>query len=83
MSIEFAYQFRRDEPRSVLLDLDRVALTVDVRGDEGESLTAGAEGTIVSVYRDGEAFVVEFTTPDWALATVGPESIRLVEHTSA
>jgi hypothetical protein len=80
MTLEFAYQFRQDALRSDLRDLDRVALTSAATSDDGDVLPLGTEGTIVSVYRGGEAYVVEFLTPLGALATVRPEAIRLVER---
>ena len=80
MTLEFAYQFRQDALRSDLRDLDRVALTSATTSDDGDVLPLGTEGTIVSVYRGGEAYVVEFPTPLGALATVRPEAIRLVER---
>ncbi|MCJ2052559.1 DUF4926 domain-containing protein [Methylobacterium sp. J-070] len=80
MRLEFAYQFRQVEPRADLQDLDRVALTAAAISDDGDVLAAGTEGTIISVYRGGEAYVVEFPTPVGALATVRPKDIRLVER---
>ena len=62
----------------VLKELDRVVLTVPL---PGEGLERGDVGTIVLVYRDGEAFEVEFTTLDGetaAVATVGAGQIRPV-----
>ena len=80
MTLEFAYQYRQDASRSGLRDLDRVALTSTATSDDGDVLAPGTEGTIVSVYCDGEAYVIEFPTPVGALATVRPEDIRLVER---
>jgi len=75
-----AYQFRQDDARSDLKDLDRVALTAAVVSDDGDALPPGTEGTIVSVYRDGEAYVVEFPTPLGALATVRPDDLKLINR---
>lgn len=80
MSFEFAYRIRQDAPRSGLQDLDRVALTAAVTSDDGDEVPAGAEGTIVSVFNAGEAYVVEFTTPVATLATVEPQGLRLIER---
>lgn len=80
MVLARAYQFRQEDPRSDLRDLDRVALTAAMVSDDGDALPAGAEGTIVSVYRDGEAYVVEFPTPVGALATVRPGDLKLIER---
>jgi hypothetical protein len=79
MTLEFAYRFRQDAPRSDLQDLDRVALMSAATSDDGDVLPPGSEGTIVSVYRGGEAYVIEFPTPVGALATLRPEDIKLVE----
>ena len=80
MTLEFAYQFRQAEPRSDLRDLDRVALTKAAISDDGDALAPGTEGTIVSVYRNGEAYVVEFPVPLGAMATVRPANLRLIER---
>lgn len=77
MSIEFAYRFKSDAPPSDLRDLDVVALTADAISDDGVALEAGAEGTIVSVIRGGEAYVVEFDEPAWTLATLAPGILKL------
>ena len=78
MSFEFAYRFRSDAPPSDLRDLDVVVLTADATSDDGAVFKAGSEGTIVSVFRDGEAYVVEFEEPVGALATVLPGALKLI-----
>ncbi len=78
MVLACAYQFRQDDLRSDLRDLDRVTLTAAVVSDDRDALPPGSEGTIVSVYRDGEAYVVEFPTPLGALATVRPGDLTLI-----
>ena len=83
MSIEFAYRFEQDAPRSSLRDLDDVVLTVAVVSDGGNTIPAGTEGTIVGVFKDGEAYVVEFAEPEGALASVGPDDVRLVARAPA
>ena len=80
MVLARAYQFRQDDPRSDLRDLDRVALTATVVSDDGDALPPGSEGTIVSVYRDGEAYGVEFPMPLGALATVRPDSLHRINR---
>ncbi len=77
MSIEFAYRFREEVPRSGFRDLDIVVLTAPVLSDDGTSIPAGTEGTIVSVDESGEMYVVEFAEPEGAFATVEPHEIRL------
>lgn len=47
------------EVEKVIAELDRVALARDLPEAE---LKAGAVGTVVHVYRDGEAYEVEFVT---------------------
>ena len=62
----------------MLEEHDRIVLTDDVT-DAG--LKAGDVGTIVHVHRDGEAFEVEFLTPDGhtaAVATVSSSQVRPV-----
>ena len=83
MSFEFAYRLRQYVPHSDLRDLDRVALTAAAISDDGDTIAAGAEGTIVSVYNDGEAYTVEFAQPVGALVTVEPTELRLVERAAA
>ena len=59
---------------------DRVVLTTDL---PGEKLTSGDVGTIVHVYRAGEAFEVEFVSLDGetvALVTLERAQLRPVEH---
>ncbi|MCH7802361.1 MAG: DUF4926 domain-containing protein [Chloroflexi bacterium] len=61
-------------------DHDRIVLTSDI-GDEG--LMAGDVGTIVHVYRNGEAFEVEFLALDGdtaAIATVNRSQVRSVTN---
>lgn len=78
MSIEFAYRFRQDAPRSSFRDLDDVVLLTDATDDYGATIAAGTAGTIVSVHGQGESYVVEFATPVGSLVTVLPQQIRLV-----
>lgn len=80
MSAAFAYRFEPTPPPSSLRDLDDVLLTVAVTDYDGRTIPAGTEGTIVSVFRDGAAYVVEFGEPEGALASVRPEQVRRVEH---
>ena len=59
---------------------DRIVLTSDI-GDEG--LMAGDVGTIVHVYRNSEAFEVEFLALDGdtaAIATVSQSQVRSVTN---
>lgn len=59
---------------------DRIVLTSDIR-DEG--LMAGDVGTIVHVYRNGEAFEVEFLALDGntaAIATVSQSQVRSINN---
>lgn len=79
MSFEFAYRFKQDAPRSRFQDLDDVVLTATVLDDNRRVVPAGTEGTIVSVYRDGEAYMVELSEPEGALISVAPEEIQLIE----
>lgn len=81
MALEFAYRFREQTASSGFRDLDDVVLTVAVVSDDGIPVPAGTEGTIVSVHGPdwGDTYVVEFAEPEWTLATVKPDEIRLAE----
>ena len=65
---------------------DRVVLTVPVTG---EGLEAGDVGTVVHIYKDGQAYEVEFVTLDGKTAAVvtldatqvRPVSGRDITHT--
>lgn len=70
MNVQTVFLLRRDEPRSDLIDLDRVVLIADAVTDGGDSVAAGTEGTVVGVWRDGAAYEVEFAEPEGALATI-------------
>ncbi|MEH3119441.1 MAG: DUF4926 domain-containing protein [Methylorubrum populi] len=79
MTVEALYILRRQAPRSAFKDLDRVILTADMATDDGDTVVAGSEGTIVGVWRDGAAYEVEFTTPVAGLATVLPSALRSLD----
>jgi hypothetical protein len=51
--------------------------------DDGVTMEAGSEGTIVGVWRDGEAYEVEFAEPAGALATVEATDLLLVKWANA
>lgn len=55
-------------------ELDRVALEEPVDTHAGH-LPRGAEGTIVLIWRDGEAFEVEFARPFPAVITLEPRQL--------
>lgn len=80
MSVDALYIVRREEPRSDLRDLDRVALTAPATTDDGVTMEPGTEGTVVGVWRHGEAYEVEFAHPMGALATVEANDLRLVKR---
>ena len=75
MSIVVLYLLRKDDPGAALRDLDDVTLLADVTSDDGVTIPVGTAGTIVGVWRDGEAFEVEFALPEGALATVRAEAL--------
>ena len=59
---------------------ERVVLTAPV---PSEGLEAGDVGTVVHVYRDGEAYEVEFLTLDGrtaAVVTLEATQVRAVSH---
>ncbi|BCM87051.1 DUF4926 domain-containing protein [Methylobacterium indicum] len=70
MSIEVSYTLRKAEPGALLRELDDVRVTTDVTTDDGDTIAAGTEGTVVAVWNAGEAYDVEFPEPMGALATV-------------
>ncbi|TGD96107.1 DUF4926 domain-containing protein [Methylobacterium nonmethylotrophicum] len=59
-----------DRARVSPAELDVVTLKAPAQSDDGETVPAGATGTIVAVYGDAVAFGVEFEAPRHALATV-------------
>lgn len=58
-----------------LKELDRLVLDEEVDTADG-LLPRGAEGTVVLVWRNGEAFEVEFTRPFPALVILKPNQVR-------
>jgi hypothetical protein len=83
MTREAFYHFRQAAPLDTFRELDRVMLTADVATDDGATMPAGSEGVVLSVYRDGVAYVVEFAEPVGALATVQGDALRLVARAAA
>ena len=82
MTADALYIVRRNELGLDLRDLDRVVLTAAATTDDGLAMVAGTEGTIVGIWRDGEAYEVEFAQPSGALATVEARDLRLVKRTA-
>lgn len=70
MSVEVLNLLGKDGPGAALRELDDVRVLVDVVTDDGDLIAAGIEGTVVGVWRHGEAYEVEFAEPMGALATV-------------
>ena len=83
MTVDAHYIVRRNELRSDLRDLDRVALKAAAMTDDGVTTEAGSEGTIVGIWGGGEAYEVEFAEPAGALATVEATDLRLVKRANA
>ncbi|MRI57428.1 DUF4926 domain-containing protein [Methylobacterium sp. DB1607] len=61
-------------------ELDRVRVTEEIEGEDGERVPAGSEGTVVAIWGDGAAFEVEFMRPVETLAAIRPDVLRLVER---
>lgn len=78
MSVEVLYLLRKDEPGTALRELDDVRVLVDVVTDDGDTIAAGTEGTIVAVVHEGDAFIVEFPEPVGALADVRGQDLKRV-----
>ncbi|MGY2047677.1 DUF4926 domain-containing protein [Methylobacterium sp. JK268] len=76
MSIDVLYTLRKDEPGAALRELDDVRVLVDVMTDDGDTIPAGTEGTVVAVWPRGAAYDVEFPEPMGALSTI--EAAKLV-----
>lgn len=78
MSIDTSYTLRRDRDQSRFRDLDRVTLKASARTEDGSVIEAGRSGTIVAVWRHGEACASEFADPVGALATVEASDLQLL-----
>lgn len=74
MSIEVSYTLRRTEPGALLRELDNVRVTTD----DGDTIAAGTEGTVVAVWNGGEAYDVEFPEPMGTLAAVSAADLTRV-----
>lgn len=75
MSVDALFYIRKDEPASSFRDLDDVVLLSDAMTDDGITLPAGTEGTVVAVWRGGAAYEVEFAKPPGSLANVPAEHL--------
>jgi hypothetical protein len=64
----------RTKPRSVA-ELSVVKLGKPVQAQQG-TLPAGSSGTVVHVYTDGQACIVEFYEPFHAVVTVEADAIH-------
>ncbi len=65
---------------STIRELDQVVLTSDV---PAEGLVVGDVGTVVLIYRDGQAYEVEFMTLEGktaAVITLEASQVRPVRH---
>ncbi|MFY9290806.1 MAG: DUF4926 domain-containing protein [Methylorubrum rhodinum] len=72
---------QRSAPPAAFRELDRVRTLEVVSGEDGETVPAGSEGTIVAVWNGGAAFDVEFVRPVETLAAIAPEALQRVEPT--
>ena len=78
MSVEAVYLLRKDERAFGVRELDDVVLLADATTDDGDTIPAGTEGTVVSEWSEHEAFEVEFAEPEGALATVPAAQLKRV-----
>ncbi|MCJ2121279.1 DUF4926 domain-containing protein [Methylobacterium sp. J-077] len=77
MSFDTLYQSRDPvTPRPAFAELSVVAVLRDVQTDDGDTIPAGTEGTIVGIWAGGEAYEVEFDEPVVGNATVRAEALR-------
>lgn len=60
-------------------ELALVELLIGCHTMDGMAVPAGHVGTVVFVYRDGEAYEVEFAEPVGTLVTAPAEHVREVE----
>jgi hypothetical protein len=74
MSIAVSYTLRKAEPGALLRELDDVRVLTD----DGDTVAAGTDGTVVAVWNGGEAYDVEFPEPMGALATVKAANLARV-----
>lgn len=74
-SSSFIVRRSRSRPAARLTELARVRLTSAVR-DGDVAYPAGSTGTIVHVYRGGEALEIEVTTPLHGVITVGAAAVE-------
>ncbi len=79
MSVDVAYRIQ-NRPPSPIRDLDDVVLMSAVTSDDGISLAAGTEGTVVSVIGADDLYVVEFAEPEGTLATVNGQILSVVSR---
>ena len=77
MSYDTLYQSRAPltQPQG-FAELSVVALLSDVVTDDGVTVPAGTEATIVGVWGDGKAYEVEFDEPVVGNATVRADALR-------
>ncbi len=76
MSAERAFsRIGPSEARLPIGELDVVRILVPVQTDEGETIAAGTEGTVVAAWAGGAAFDIEFAEPVLGLATVRIEHL--------
>ncbi|MDP4023523.1 DUF4926 domain-containing protein [Methylobacterium sp. NEAU 140] len=78
MSVEVVYRLRKDGPGGAFRELDDVRVLADVVTDDGDTIPAGTEGTVVGVWGLGEAYEVEFPEPMGALATIPAAQVERV-----
>ena len=72
---------RKEWDQGMFKEHERVVLTADICGDEGEQLRSGDVGVVIHIHAGGEAYVVEFVALDGgtaAIATVLPSQARPV-----
>ena len=77
-------QEHKEWDQGTFKERERVVLTTDICGDEGEQLRSGDVGVVVHVHTGGEAYVVEFVAlagGTAAMATVLPSQARPVTGT--
>lgn len=72
---EMFYVRRRAKAPPIHAELSMVMLLTEAPTDAGVTMPAGSTGTVVGIWKDGEAYEVEFREPTGALATVKAEHL--------
>ena len=65
--------------RPVLAEHSVATLALPIGLEDGRTLPIGAEGAVVGIWREGQAYEVEFIAPFHAVVTVSAHALSLSE----